>query len=369
MTPNSMRPLKIFTPSFADVDNTNAQNLTVKEIVSRLPDDQFHITMISAGNPDPRIATRENVEFVPWTDHGNTFRLLRALLACRPDVYFFPRCGPFDRAFFDLRKVSRMKTALVSYIVMMMNEATSGGLIGRSIMESDQVCANSKYVAGTVWENFGIDPMVVHDGVDRRFFYPRAEKRTSPVLTVFYAGSFQPRKRVEMLVEQAARWPEVNFRLAGKGETQDACRELCRQWHCKNVEFLGHLSSAQVGEEMRNADLFLFPSLLEGHPQVLIQAAACGLPAIAMNLYRPDAVVDRETGFLVGSDRQLAARLDDLLQNEHLRRSMSKATAIHAQKFDWERIAAQWGEIFCDAVARKNRVPLVAVNSVHASAH
>ena len=48
---------------------------------------------------------------------------------------------------------------------------------------------------------------------------------------------------------------------------------------------------------MRRADLFLFPSILEGHPQVLGQASACGLPSIAMNLYRPDYVLNRESGF------------------------------------------------------------------------
>jgi glycosyltransferase involved in cell wall biosynthesis len=47
---------------------------------------------------------------------------------------------------------------------------------------------------------------------------------------------------------------------------------------------------------MRKADVFLFPSVLEGHPQVLGQAAACGLPAVAMDLYRPDYIVSGKRG-------------------------------------------------------------------------
>jgi hypothetical protein len=37
--------ITIFTPSHADVDNTNAQNLTAKEIVARLPPERFRVAM------------------------------------------------------------------------------------------------------------------------------------------------------------------------------------------------------------------------------------------------------------------------------------------------------------------------------------
>jgi hypothetical protein len=141
------RPITIFTPSSADEDNTNAQNLTVKEIVARLPPEQFRVIMISEGRPDPRIATRGNTDLVRWTEHWNTVRLLRRCFFPRPDIYFFPRCGPLDRAFFESRKCLGKSTALVSYVVMMMNDLTDTGLIGRSIIEADRLCSNSKYVA------------------------------------------------------------------------------------------------------------------------------------------------------------------------------------------------------------------------------
>ena len=73
---STTRPITIFTPSCADEDDTNAQNLTVKEIVVRLPPELFRVIMISEGSPDPRIVARKNTELVRWTKHGNTVRLL-----------------------------------------------------------------------------------------------------------------------------------------------------------------------------------------------------------------------------------------------------------------------------------------------------
>jgi len=350
------RLIRIFTPSFADESNSNAQNLTVKELVARWPANLFHITMICHGAPDPRLASRPNVRLVKWTDRGNALRLLRHCLFSRPDIYFFPRCGPLDQAFFDVHKHFYSGTALISYVVMMMNNTTSKGLIGRSVLEADRVCANSSYVAETVWKEFGRESVVMYDGVDKRFFFPRQPRDEAGPLAVLYAGSFQPRKRVEAVIEQAARWPSVMFRLAGKGETEEHCRRLCAQHQCRNVRFLGHLSSAQLGNEMRKADVFLFPSMLEGHPQVLIQATACGLPSIAMSIYRPDCVRDSETGFLVESDPELSERLDLLLTNHELRHKMAVAAAQLARHFDWDSIAVKWAELFCQVAAARGKL-------------
>jgi len=353
-TKSRTRPITIFTPSSAGEDNTNAQNLTVKEIVARLPAEQFQVIMISEGKPDPRIAARKNTELIPWTEHWNTVRLFKRCLFRKPDIYFFPRYGPLDRAFFDSRKYLGKRTALVSYIVMMMNDLTSRGLIGRSIVEADRVCVNSKYVGDTVREKFGLESITIHDGVDRRFFFAHpGNARACDSLVVLYAGSLQPRKRVELVIREAVRWPGVQFRLAGRGETEERCRALCQEHNCRNVSFLGHLSPSQLGDEMRKADLFFFPSLLEGHPQVLGQAAACGLPAVAMNVYRPDYVLHGETGFLAESDAELTQKLEVLLRDSALRQLMASAAASHSGKFDWDRITQQWIGVFQDVMAEQ----------------
>ena len=347
------RFITVATPSHADASFTNAQQLTVKEVVARLPPERFRVAMFSGKQPDPRIAARPNTLLIPAGPHGNTARFLTRLLLDWPDVYFYPRFGPLDDIFFSLRGKLRLKTAVVTHVVMIMNETTAR-VPARSIREADAVFANSRYVAETVRSRFGIEAGTIHNGIDRRFYFPR-EQESSPrrSLSVLYAGSFQARKRVELIIQQAARLPHVQFRLAGRGETEAACLALAQQLGCRNVEFLGQLTPAQLGGEMRNSDVFLFPSILEGHPQVLGQAGACGLPSVAMNLYRPDYVLNGESGFLVESNAELAEKLELLLRDANLRRSMSRAAALHALKFDWDRIALQWQEVFEDVTAKR----------------
>lgn len=345
----------IFTPSFADETDTNAQNLSVKEIVARLDPERIAVTMLHEKAVDPRIAARPNTRLLRWRPRGNTARIIWDIVRNVPDVYFFPREGPLDAAFLTLRRTLRLKSAVVAYVI-------TGGLQSnsyspqrlRNIREADVVLANNAYLLELAKEKLGCGEGIIYDGIDRRYFFPAAVARVaSDRMTVLYAGSMRPYKRVPLVVEEAARHPQIRFRIAGVGEEEQICRDRAEKLKCRNVDFLGHLLPAQLGAEMRSADVFFFPSILEGHPQVLVQAAGSGLPAVAMNLYRPDYVVNGVTGFLAQSDGELSEKLDLLIRQPELRQSMSDAARVHAQKFDWDRIARQWQDVFEQAAEQR----------------
>jgi glycosyltransferase involved in cell wall biosynthesis len=350
--------ITIFTPSFADEANTNAQNLSGKEIVARLDPEQFAVTMLHQGAVDPRILSRPNTTLLQWRARGNTVRTVWHIVRNVPDLYFFPREGPLDAVFLTLRRRLNLKTAVLSYVV-------SGGLHTqpysaarmRHIREADAVFANNTHLAELLKEKTGVKAAgIVYDGIDRRYYFavPRA-LGAGDRLTVLFAGSLRPYKRVPLVVQQAGRWPQVQFRIAGIGEEEQICRNLAKQLGCSNVDFLGHLSQAQLGEEMRRANIFLFPSVIEGHPQVLVQAAASGLPIVAMKVYRPDFVVDGVTGFLADNDEEFAEKFALMVENRELRQSMARAAVAHVQQYNWDTITRVWERAFELAVARRSK--------------
>lgn len=353
--------ITVFTPSFADEADTNAQNLTVKEIVARLQPDEFRVVMLHEDDPDPRISARRNTDLLRWHRRGNTLRILLHCLGNVPDVYFFPREGPLDSAFLALRRRLALKTAVVTYVVSggLYNPGPPRPALARNVREADIVFGNCQFLSRLVEERMGVAAGVRYDGIDRRFFFAgeKDEKadRSTDAVKVLFAGSLRPYKRADLVVRQAARWPKIEFRIAGRGEEEQNCRNLAAQLGCSNVTFAGHLSPALLGEEMRQADIFFLPSILEGHPQVLGQAAACGLPSIAMDIYRPEFVINGKTGFAVDSDHELEEKLDLLIRHRELRRSMGEAAIAHSRNFDWDRITLQWQQAFEDAVAKRRQ--------------
>jgi glycosyltransferase involved in cell wall biosynthesis len=308
--------------------------------------------MLGSSFPDPRIANRERTEILHWGKRANTARILPRLLSRPPDVYFFPREGPLDAAFFNLRASLGLRSALVTYVVSGgLEEHPNRPVLWRAIREADAIAGNCRRMTETVRRLGGKDVHTVYDGIDRRFYFPAAEPaNASRCKRVLFAGSFRAYKRADLVIREAAKFPQWEFRLAGTGEEENACRKLAQDTNCNNVQFLGHLSAAQLGEEMRQAQLFLFPSVLEGHPQVLGQAAACGLPSIARSSYDPDYVVDGVTGLLGDSDAHVSAALERLIADAELRNRMSAAAIKHAAKFEWDEVTKQWQKIFERAV-------------------
>jgi len=346
--------ITVFTPSFADDDNTNAQNLTAKEVLTRMDPARFRVVMLGAGVADPRLAARPNTRILKWRNHGNTGRILLHLLTHVPDVYFFPREGPLDAAFLAIRRKLPLKTALVAYVVSGGLEHDNRPRLLQAIRESDMVAGNSRWMTRMIENLGGKDVRTVYDGIDRRYYSPFSGVRIAPTTQrVLFAGSFRRYKRVDLVIREAARFTEWEFRFAGTGEEQSICRTLASDSDCKNVEFLGHLNAAQLGEEMRQAQIFFFPSEIEGHPQVLGQAAACGLPCIARTSYEPDYIVDGVTGLLANSDHQLSEALARLIGDPNLRQRMSDAAIRHAEKFDWDCVAQQWAEIMEKAIVHR----------------
>ncbi|MDI3281475.1 MAG: glycosyltransferase, partial [Bacillota bacterium] len=102
---------------------------------------------------------------------------------------------------------------------------------------------------------------------------------------------------------------------------------------------------------MREADLFILPSLSEGMPLVLLEAMAQGLPVAATAVGGiPELITHERTGLLVppGDATALASALRRLLADEGLRHSLSRAGLKVAEKNTFER---QSGRV-ADLVAR-----------------
>jgi len=89
----------IFTTSFADEADTNAENLSVKEIVARLHPPRFPVAVFHEGLVDSHIAIRPFTRLLHCRKHGNTLRVSLQHLKKIPDIYFFPREGPLDGHF------------------------------------------------------------------------------------------------------------------------------------------------------------------------------------------------------------------------------------------------------------------------------
>lgn len=154
--------------------------------------------------------------------------------------------------------------------------------------------------------------------------------------------------------------PRLRLQIAGEGEMMPQITEcIASRGLQSHVRLLGFVPNAQVRELMRASDLLLTPSRTaadgdeEGLPNVLIEAAAAGLPIIATDhAGAGELIEDGVSGFLVdtGSPHLLAARLIALAENAALRQTFAGAARHKVEcEFDLARSVACLEAIYDDA--------------------
>jgi len=127
---------------------------------------------------------------------------------------------------------------------------------------------------------------VVGAGFREDLFHAR--DRRAETDTLLYAGKLSRAKGVPLLLDAFAalreRRPDARLLLAGggNGPEADAIRGCIAQ--ADGCTALGALSPAELGDRMRAAATFVLPSLAEGLPLVLVEAAASGCRLVASDL-------------------------------------------------------------------------------------
>jgi glycosyltransferase involved in cell wall biosynthesis len=112
------------------------------------------------------------------------------------------------------------------------------------------------------------------------------------VLVVGHVGSFRRQKNHSFLVKIARHLvgfqPEALFLLIGEGELRPSVERAVHSWGLGDkVHFLGERND--VPRLLQAIDIFVFPSLYEGLPRVLLEAQASGLPCVASDRITPEA--------------------------------------------------------------------------------
>jgi glycosyltransferase involved in cell wall biosynthesis len=125
---------------------------------------------------------------------------------------------------------------------------------------------------------------VIRNGIDTTVFHPGATPRARAAgpLRIGAVGRLVPVKGFDVLIEAARRLtPELDaeFVVVGEGPERAA---LERQAEGLPVRFPGALQApAAVADFLRTLDVFVLPSRSEGLPNVVLEAAACGLPVVS----------------------------------------------------------------------------------------
>lgn len=180
---------------------------------------------------------------------------------------------------------------------------------------------------------------------------------------LLFVGRLVPEKAPDLLV-RAFRHVRSDLRLVivGGSSFSDRYADSLRRLAAKDprVTFTGYAYGTTLEELYSNAAAFVLPSLLEGLPLTLLEAASYGTPVVVSDIPPHVQVVNVDAPghhlFRSGDEDSLAEALRSTIRNRPLEREEARSFSSQiASTYRWEDVAHATEELYRRLLDRNGR--------------
>ena len=232
---------------------------------------------------------------------------------------------------------------------------------------SDRIIASTRHEYGSLVSLYEADQdriRVVPAGVDLDMFRPEDQRRARDKLglngerIVLYVGRMDAIKGLDVLIHSVASMetPSNLKVLVIGGSKQDKefnnAQELVNALEVVNkVDLLGTLEHESLPLYYQAADVCVVPSYYESFSLVALESMACGTPVVASRVGGLQTVVkDNQSGYLVPwhCPDAFADRLEVLLSNDSLRKSLGIQASELAKRLSWKATASSIADVYAE---------------------
>lgn len=229
-----------------------------------------------------------------------------------------------------------------------------------------------KAIKNLIWsrgEDFPVPVAAVSNGVDLSNFKPGEvrpdiyKKYQIPMgrPVVLYVGRIDPEKRLSSVIdafnEARSKVPTAMLVAIGDGVDKVNLLKKVEKLGLENdVKFLGRVLPPDLYELYKIGDVFATASEIETQGIVLIEAAACGLPLIAVDKGAVSEVcITNENGYLCqpGNVAEISEAMAKILSDDKLREKFAKNSIKIAHEHDFEKTLDKFINIYRYVTATK----------------
>lgn len=172
-------------------------------------------------------------------------------------------------------------------------------------------------------------------------------EKTKHILAI---GRLVPQKGFDILIKAftklASDFPDWKVVIVGDGPCRFALQLLIDEFNVgKNIELAGFVEKPTA--KFCSASILVQPSRFEGFPNALLEAMACGYPAIATYEAGDMLIKDGVNGLLIPADDvdALSKALKQLIENPQLRKNLAEAAFGVRETFSEKRVMRLWDKV------------------------
>lgn len=193
-------------------------------------------------------------------------------------------------------------------------------------------------------------------GIDSGIIFENAAERIDEKDNAFilYVGRLHIRNKGLDVLLSSMQGIDRRLVLAGKGKDEKRLKSMAERQGPDGIEFLGFVTEEEKTSLLKEDCILVLPSRFEGWGIVVLEAAACGKPVVVSDIPELRYAVDAGFGisFRIGDAKDLAEKLQILLNNRSMRRDMGEKGIDYAKRFTWDRIAKEYERYLLQVASR-----------------
>lgn len=202
-----------------------------------------------------------------------------------------------------------------------------------------------------------LDIRIVNNGISLDHFQRGSFERFEQP-TVLYLGRLKKYKQLPRLIAMMPRVrekvPDARLMVVGSGDAVIQAQESASRLGASDyVSFTGFVDEEEKSRLYQQAWVLATASMVEGWGLTVIEANACGTPAVAFDVPGlNESIVHRKTGLLAKDDDEFVQNLIEVLSDSELRESLGSGAIEWSGSFDWDTSASKTLQILTEAVSR-----------------
>ena len=212
----------------------------------------------------------------------------------------------------------------------------------------DRFIAVSRRTADRLVKCFGVsseDISIIPNGVDLKLF--DGIKVDNRGFKIVYVGRMNPHKRVDLLIDAYAilkrEYPGLVLELIGEGPARRSYERYAEEKNIDGIYFKGALSDEALYRSLKEAIVYVLPSIREGQSITTLEAMAAGTPQVVVSAdgtAAPDMVAKSRSGLIVRPRaEEIAGAIKLLLNDEEMWMRMSENGLRFVRMYSWDSIA------------------------------